>query len=176
VWLDPASAVPLARARCGCRQASGLYVMCLVVRRAGSMSPGGGVDTTSTGQGTVCHMEPGEARSGLSQLRRGAVEYCVLALLRDRERYGFELVRELSESAGLVTSEGTIYPLLTRLRKEQLVTTNWRESESGPPRRYYRLTESGHTALATFVKDWARFRDSVDAILNGRKGDAHHGD
>jgi PadR family transcriptional regulator, regulatory protein PadR len=66
-------------------------------------------------------MEPGEARIGLSQLRRGTVEYCVLALLRDGERYGFELVRELSESAGL--SEGTIYPLLTRLRKDELVTT-----------------------------------------------------
>jgi PadR family transcriptional regulator, regulatory protein PadR len=121
-------------------------------------------------------MEPGETRSSLTQLRRGTVEYCVLALLRDGERYGFELVRELSESAGLVTSEGTIYPLLTRLRKDQLVTTTWRESESGPPRRYYRLTEAGHAALASFVKEWARFRDSVDAILNGRKGDAHHGD
>ena len=121
-------------------------------------------------------MEPGEARDGLSQLRRGIVEYCVLALLRDGERYGFELVRELSERAGLVTSEGTIYPLLSRLRKDQLVTTTWRESESGPPRRYYQLTASGHTALATFVTDWARFRDSVDAILNGRKGDGHYGD
>jgi PadR family transcriptional regulator PadR len=100
----------------------------------------------------------------------------VLALLRDGERYGFELVRELSESAGLVTSEGTIYPLLTRLRKDELVTTTWRESESGPPRRYYRLTESGHTGLANFAKDWAQFRDSVDAILNGRKGDGHHRD
>jgi PadR family transcriptional regulator, regulatory protein PadR len=105
---------------------------------------------------------------------RGTVEYCVLALLRDGERYGFELVRELSESAGL--SEGTIYPLLTRLRKDELVTTTWRESESGPPRRYYRLTESGHTALASFMTEWAKFRDSVDAILNGGKGDAHHGD
>jgi PadR family transcriptional regulator PadR len=66
--------------------------------------------------------------------------------------------------------------LLTRLRKDQLVTTTWRESESGPPRRYYQLTESGHAALASFVNEWARFRDSVDAILNGRKGDAHHGD
>ena len=121
-------------------------------------------------------MEPGDARDGLSQLRRGTVEGCVLALLRDGERYGFELVRELSESGGLVTSEGTIYPLLSRLRKDQLVTTTWRESESGPPRRYYRLTESGHTALATFAKDWSQFRDSVDAILNGRKGDGHHGD
>jgi PadR family transcriptional regulator PadR len=100
----------------------------------------------------------------------------VLALLRDGERYGFELVRELSESAGLVTSEGTIYPLLTRLRKDQLVTTTWRESESGPPRRYYQLTEAGHAALATFAKEWARFRDSVDTILNGRKGNGHHGD
>ena len=118
-------------------------------------------------------MEPGGAGNGLSQLRRGTVEYCVLALLRRGERYGFELIHELSESAGLVTSEGTIYPLLTRLRKEQLVTTTWRESESGPPRRYYRLTESGHAALATFVKDWVRFRDSVDTILNGGKGDGH---
>ncbi len=100
----------------------------------------------------------------------------MLALLRDGERYGFELVRKLSEVDGLVTSEGTIYPLLTRLRKDELVTTTWRESESGPPRRYYRLTESGHTALATFAKDWAQFRDSVDAILNGRKGDGDDGD
>ena len=160
----------------GCRQASGLYLMCLVVRSAGSVSPGGGVATALLGQGTVCRLELGDARNGLSQVRRGTVEHCVLAPLRDGERYAFELVRELSECAGLVASEGTIYPLLTRLREEQLVTTNWRESESGPPRRYYRLTKSGHTAQATFVKDWARFRDSVDALLNGRKGDAHHGD
>jgi len=120
-------------------------------------------------------MQPGGARVDLSQLRRGTVEYCVLALLREGERYGFELVRELSDSAGLVTSEGTIYPLLTRLRKDQLVTTTWRESESGPPRRYYRLTESGHAALTAFQQEWSRFRDSVDAILNGRQGDEHHG-
>jgi PadR family transcriptional regulator, regulatory protein PadR len=97
-------------------------------------------------------------------------------LLRDGERYGFDLVRELSNGVGLVTSEGTIYPLLTRLRKDELVTTTWRESDSGPPRRYYRLTESGHAALASFVKEWARFRDSVDAILKGGKGNGHHGD
>ena len=121
-------------------------------------------------------MEPAQTRKSVSQLRRGTVEYCVLALLRGGARYGFELVRELSDVDGLVTSEGTIYPLLTRLRKDQLVTTTWRESESGPPRRYYRLTESGHTALATFIEEWARFRDSVDTILNGRKGDGHHED
>jgi DNA-binding PadR family transcriptional regulator len=64
-----------------------------------------------------------------------------------------------------ITSEGTIYPLLTRLRREALVTTSWRESESGPPRRYYRLTKSGRAALAAFTEDWARFRDGVDALL-----------
>ena len=110
-------------------------------------------------------MEPGGTSNALSQLRRGALEYCVLALLKEKERYGFELVRSLSQVDGLVTSEGTIYPLLTRLRKEQLVTTFWEESASGPPRRYYRLTDAGAAALATFADEWARFRDGVDALL-----------
>ena len=116
-------------------------------------------------------MEPGVASNALTQLRRGAVEYCVLALLQGGDRYGFELIKELSEADGLVTSEGTIYPLLTRLRRDEHVTTFWRESDSGPPRRYYRLTDTGREALATFTQDWARFRDSVDRILIGGKGD-----
>ena len=120
-------------------------------------------------------MEPGETRNGWSQLRRGAVEYCVLALLRGEERYAFELVRDLSKHAGLVTGEGTIYPLLTRLRKEHLVTTTWRESEAGPPRRYYRLTDTGQVALETFAADWTTFRNSVDAIIKGGKGNDDHG-
>ena len=109
----------------------------------------------------------------LSQLRRGVLEYCVLALLRQQERYGFELVRSLSAVDGLVTSEGTIYPLLTRLRKEALVTTFWQESASGPPRRYYRLTDAGAAALAAFSDDWARFRDGVDALLTHGGRDDH---
>ncbi|MGH8932617.1 MAG: PadR family transcriptional regulator [Egibacteraceae bacterium] len=118
-------------------------------------------------------MEPGPAPKVLSQLRRGTVEYCVLALLRDGARYGFELVRTLSEVDGLVTSEGTIYPLLTRLRREDLVTTFWRESEAGPPRRYYQLTDSGHAALTDFTKEWTRFRDAVDTLLTPEEGDDH---
>jgi PadR family transcriptional regulator, regulatory protein PadR len=116
-------------------------------------------------QGTLRHMEPGQARNVVSQLRRGTVEYCVLALLHGQEHYGFELVRKLSDVDGLVTSEGTIYPLLTRLRRDELVKTSWRESETGPPRRYYSLTAAGQTALADFTKEWARFRDAVDALL-----------
>jgi PadR family transcriptional regulator PadR len=110
-------------------------------------------------------MEPGGARQVLSQLRRGALEYCVLALLRGEPRYGFDLVRELSEADGLLTSEGTIYPLLSRLRKDGLVTTTWQESDAGPPRRYYALTADGRSALERFVVDWRRFRDGVDRVL-----------
>ena len=103
----------------------------------------------------------------LSQMRRGALEYCVLALLRDGERYGFDLVRRLGEADSLVTSEGTIYPLLGRLRRDGMVETRWRESTAGPPRRYYRLTQGGARSLDTFAVEWRRFRDAVDGLLEG---------
>jgi PadR family transcriptional regulator PadR len=106
-----------------------------------------------------------------TQLRRGALEFCVLALLQGEERYGFDLVKALGEVDGLVTTEGTIYPLLARLRREGLVETTWRESGSGPPRRYYKSTVEGSRALAAFTADWERFRTSVDTILRqGRRG------
>lgn len=89
----------------------------------------------------------------------------MLALLRGEPRYGFDLVRELSAADGLLTSEGTIYPLLSRLRKDGLVTTSWQASDAGPPRRYYALTPDGRSALERFVTDWRRFRDGVDLVL-----------
>jgi len=88
----------------------------------------------------------------------------VLGLLRTRQRYAFDLVRELSDR-GLVASEGTIYPLLSRLRRDDLVTTTWQESSSGPMRRYYGLTEAGRVRLDAFIGQWCTFRDAVDAIL-----------
>jgi PadR family transcriptional regulator PadR len=103
--------------------------------------------------------------SSFSQLRRGVLEYCVMATLRAEERYGYELVSELAAADGLLTSEGTIYPLLGRLRKDGSVATTWRESASGPPRRYYSLTAGGHAALERFRGEWVHFRDAVDAIL-----------
>jgi PadR family transcriptional regulator PadR len=105
------------------------------------------------------------AEKVFTQLRRGTLEFCVLALLQGEERYGFELVKALGQIDGMVTTEGTIYPLLARLRREGLVETVWRESESGPPRRYYMSTAAGATALAAFTVDWERFRTSVDAVL-----------
>ena len=121
-------------------------------------------------------MVPGETRNFLSQMRRGVLEYCVLALLQSGERYGFDLVRMLSQVDGMVTSEGTIYPLLSRLRREKLVTTFWRESEAGPPRRYYQLTDAGQEALNNFISEWARFRESVDQLLKLEVSDGYRED
>ncbi len=106
----------------------------------------------------------------IAQMRRGTLEYCVLALLAGEERYGFELVRALSVIDGMVTSEGTIYPLLSRLRRDGFVSSDWRESPSGPPRRYYRLTAEGSRALEAFMNEWGRFRDAVDGVIGGSKG------
>jgi PadR family transcriptional regulator len=104
----------------------------------------------------------------LAQLRRGTLEYCVLALLRDEELYGFELVRRLELAEGLLTSEGTIYPLLGRLRREGWVETRWEESPDGPPRKYYRLTGTGREALRHFSVEWENFTKGVNGILEGR--------
>jgi PadR family transcriptional regulator PadR len=102
----------------------------------------------------------------LAQMRRGTLQYCVLSLLADEERYGFDLVRGLAQMDGMVTSEGTIYPLLSRLRRDGLVESTWQESPSGPPRRYYRLTEAGRTSLESFKLEWRRFRDAVDHFVD----------
>lgn len=109
-------------------------------------------------------MIEGQTGGGLAQLRRGVAEACTLAFLRDGERYGFDLARTLAQ-AGLIAGEGTIYPLLARLRRAGWVETLWRESDEGPPRRYYRLTPAGRRALARFQAEWHAFRDAVDRIL-----------
>ena len=118
-------------------------------------------------------MEPTGAKGGpLTELRRGVLEHCVLAIVREGEVYAFELVRRLSDAGGLMTSEGTIYPLLARLRREGLVETTWRESDAGPPRRYYRITAAGERTLSAFLADWTAFRNAVDGLLGTQGGQA----
>lgn len=113
------------------------------------------------------YMVAGEARNLVAQMRRGVLPYCVLAMLRDKERYGFELVQALGGIDGMVTGEGTIYPLLARLRRQGLVQTSWQESTAGPPRKYYRLADAGKEALAEFSGSWRRLRDGVDGLMAG---------
>ena len=101
----------------------------------------------------------------LSNLRRGALEYCILAMLTDQQLYGLEIARRLTADGVLMSSEGTLYPLLARLRRAGLVDTTWQESVEGPPRRYYALTQGGRDALTAFTRTWTPFRDAVDAAL-----------
>lgn len=101
----------------------------------------------------------------LAQLRKGFLSYCVLAALRQESSYGLELARRLGEYQVLFDSDGKLYPVLTRLRQEGWVTTQWRESPTGPPRRYYELTEAGRDALATFLQVGEPFLDDVKALL-----------
>ncbi len=111
-------------------------------------------------------MEPGDSAI-LTHLRRGALEHCVLALLDTEPMYGLDIARRLGDDGVLLAGEGTLYPLLSRLRKQGLVDTTWAESSAGPPRRYYTLTAQGRIALETFRRTWKSFRDAVDTTLQG---------
>jgi PadR family transcriptional regulator PadR len=101
----------------------------------------------------------------VSQMRRGALEYCVLALLAEERQYGYGLVRSLAEVDGMLTTEGTLYAILARLSRDGLVEARWEESPSGPPRKYYRLTSRGWASLRNFQSEWSTFRSAVDAIM-----------
>lgn len=105
-------------------------------------------------------------RTATAELRKGALEFCVLALLCREDRYGFDLVRTLSSVDGLATSEGTIYPLLSRLKKEGTVSTIWRDSDTGPPRKYYSITSQGRLALGAFRDEWKRFSAALNTLLD----------
>ena len=99
-----------------------------------------------------------------AQLRRGVVEYCVLGLLSREPMYGWQLSDELGR-AGLIASIGTLYPLLARLRDNGWVTTFERPGESGPVRKYYRLTEAGQAQLAYFRVHWQPFARTVTNLV-----------
>ena len=99
------------------------------------------------------------------QLKKGALELCVLALLARRESYAYEIASELAEGIGM--GEGTIYPLMRRMQNDGLVDTRLVESSSGPPRKYYRLTSSGRAAFTAQKREWRTFTDAVNQLLGG---------
>jgi PadR family transcriptional regulator, regulatory protein PadR len=102
---------------------------------------------------------------GLTELRRGVLGPCVLALLDERPRFGLELVRELAAAGGLLTSDGTVYPLLSRLRDAGLVTSEWHDPAGERARRYYFITDDGRAQLKAFRADWTDFAATVSAVL-----------
>jgi PadR family transcriptional regulator PadR len=100
----------------------------------------------------------------LTNLRKGVLEFCVLGLLADEPRYGLDLAASL-HSAGLIASDGSLYPLLTRLRDAGFVTTSWSQGENGRPRRYYELTAAGRAYLTEFRALWTPLSTAVNDIV-----------
>ena len=100
-----------------------------------------------------------------AQIRKGVVELAVLGLLDGGERYGSQIVDELSAQPALALTAGTVYPLLSRLLKAGLIESTWQESPVGPPRKYYRLSATGRAAHADLRTAWASVRDAVDNLL-----------
>lgn len=101
----------------------------------------------------------------LTNLRKGVLEFCVLAQLENGRSYGFDLARTL-QTAGLLASDGALYPLLARLRSRGLVEADWEISDSTRPRKYYELTGLGVEHLGAFREVWPPLRDAVDATLS----------
>jgi len=103
-----------------------------------------------------------------SQLRKGAAELAVLAILERGERYGLEVIDEATARSGIQIAEGTVYPLLNRLEKDGKIRSRWVASdEAGHPRKYYRLTREGAEVLRRMKKVWGEFQSGVDRVLDG---------
>jgi PadR family transcriptional regulator PadR len=99
------------------------------------------------------------------QLRKGCLELAILASLWPGRLYGLEILRVLERDSDLVITEGTVYPLLSRLKAEGLLESEWVEAEAGHPRKYYRLTPAGRRRVAAMGRIWSRFSASLNRLL-----------
>lgn len=100
----------------------------------------------------------------ITQLRKGLLEYCVLLVLRGGESYGYEIVQALKKMEDLSVSESTVYPILTRLRDEQILKARDVPSAAGPPRRYFSLTPRGKIRLAEMNAYWPALQAAIDQL------------
>jgi PadR family transcriptional regulator, regulatory protein PadR len=99
-----------------------------------------------------------------AQMRKGVLEFCILSILSDGEHYPTEIIERM-KTAKLLVVEGTLYPLLTRLKNDGLLTYRWEESTSGPPRKYFTLSEEGKKSLTELLNSWTELTDSVNQII-----------
>lgn len=102
------------------------------------------------------------------QMRKGILEYCILAMLSREDSYAPKIIAELKE-AQMIVVEGTLYPILTRLKNAGLLSYRWEESPQGPPRKYYILTDSGHKQLQMLDEAWDEMVAQINAIRHGQK-------
>jgi PadR family transcriptional regulator PadR len=99
-----------------------------------------------------------------TQLRKGMLELCILNAIKGTTLYGYDIVRKLRDIKGLVISEGTIYPILSRLKREGFVRTTIRESTEGPARKYYELTAKGKKTLSQMNYYWQDIKSGTDSL------------
>ena len=99
------------------------------------------------------------------QLRKGCLELAILAALWSERLYGLEIMRRLASGSGLNVPEGTVYPLLSRLKAEGLLSSEWVEADAGHPRKYYRLTAAGRRRVVGMARFWKSFSASLDDLL-----------
>jgi len=100
-----------------------------------------------------------------AQMKKGILEMCILAMLSIKEAYPSDILQQL-KSADLLVVEGTIYPLLNRLKKAELLSYRWEESNSGPPRKYYKTTNKGKTSMKELISTWESLVNSVNKTIN----------
>lgn len=103
-----------------------------------------------------------------AQMRKGVLEYCILLVLEEKPLYASDIIQEL-KTAKMIVVEGTLYPLLTRLKNDGLLGYRWEESTQGPPRKYYELTDTGRNFLNELHDSW---RDLVDTVEKIKKHEA----
>ena len=106
-----------------------------------------------------------------SQLLRGVLDLCLLAVVEEEPAYGYEMTKRLRARGLSIVGEGSIYPLLGRLERDGLLDTYRAASNGGPPRKYYRLTPAGERTLAAGMSEWRAARDAVDAVLGSAEAE-----
>jgi len=109
--------------------------------------------------------EPSSPEKWEVQLRKGSLELAILASLWGRKLYGLEILRQLENGSHLIVSEGTVYPLLNRLKALGLLQSEWVESDAGHPRKYYSLTPLGKQRAGDMARSWTRFSASLNSLL-----------
>ncbi|MGQ1947272.1 PadR family transcriptional regulator [Geofilum sp. OHC36d9] len=103
-----------------------------------------------------------------AQMRKGVLEYCILSVLSGEDAYTSDIIKTLKE-AEMIVMEGTLYPLLTRLKNDGLLSYRWEESTQGPPRKYYAITEKGRDFLSELDQSWQQLITAVQQINQNRK-------
>jgi len=112
----------------------------------------------------ICAMNTEFVQNWFSQVKKGTLSYIILIILNEKEYYGYELVQQIKSHTTMDVAEGTLYPLLNRLKSEGLVSSKWVEQETGIPRKYYTLSEDGRSTLAEMKSIWENLETAIQKL------------